>query len=59
MYFTNLHLFFNTSERANLSLELFLFHPCVKIIKTLDAPVEVREKRTQESFQKYPSTSLH
>lgn len=55
-YFTNLHSFFNTTESANLRLELFSFHPYTKIMKNINAAVEVRERRKiQESLLKYPS----
>jgi len=50
MHFTNLHSFFNAIERANLKLELFLFHPCTKIMKKFSADVEVREVRFKKVF---------
>lgn len=44
-HFTNLHSFFNTIERANLRLELFLFHSHIKIMKNINAAGEIREGR--------------
>lgn len=54
-YFTNLHSFLNTIERADLRLELIIFHLHIKVMKNINATFEVREgRKIQESFLKYP-----